>query len=574
MRRSKVQSSYPKSPHSYSMEEEDTPERYSVEEDIPDERYTRDDFVMQGLMDIIKSVNRREEQRNRLKRNKKQQITERDSDTDQSDDPERSLGIQERERHVKQNHQQHVQKVHEELSDINKKLQQENKRLKNWDLELQKRESSLDEIEKQLTTYAASLKETVEKETLKRCDELEKEYELKMQQQQEEIRKSRNSFKLIKKSNDTLKAKVAEDESKLKSNEGKQLSLQSRVSNLQRKIELLNQQITTQAIEYKNSTKEKVKPVSKNVKDQGLMNIPVIFYESFSLLLQWIADVHLKENVNSMLKSEHHLHAEHDVNIQLTNEQAIKMIIFMPNILRQASWMNEKLQLSFVQFLYWSMLHVNITHHSQRLAHTATYRRIGEEMFQANYPNQPKENSPKAFFRSLNYHIRILSSLVILQSINQIDILVQVFQSLNAELKNELSKELFIEYHGTEILLPLFKLTNKIHLGYSTDILMMLAVESPYMHQFLDELSTVEWIQAILTILKASSDDITLMENLSLILQRLSKVKSIKPIFDALNIKSNVSEMLRLPSCEGEYVQLNLRSILLNIESMRPPKEK
>jgi len=535
---------------------------------------------MEDLLKIIQSVKKRDEDYQRRKRGRRNGCQESEVCDDNSDDnddddfdndSDSSFDTQESEkrysnRHNAKQEQKHVQKVHGELCDINKKLQQENNRLKSWDMELQKRESKLDGIEKQLSAYASSLKDTVEKETLKRCAELEKGYEIKLHQLQEESKKTRNSLKITKKANDVLKVKVAESESKLKKYEDKQSSSQSRISNLQRKIELLNQQINEQATDYNNSLKEKVKVASKTIKDDSSIHTSLMFYEIFASLLQWISNAHLKQNVTSIIKNRHQLQTEDDTNIQQTNERTLKMIIFMPNVLPQVSSMNSKLQLSFVQFLYWSMLHLHATQYSQRLSHSATYRRIGEELFQSNVYKQGREN--KAFFKSPDFSTRILSSLIILHTVNQADILVNVFQSLCVELKAELAKELFLEYHGTEILFPLFKLTNKMHLGYSTDILMLLAVDSPYMNQFLSELSTIEWVEAIMTILKASVD-ITLMENLSLILQRLSKVKSIKPIFAALQVKSNVTEMLKHPSFDGEYLQLNLRSILLNIESMR-----
>lgn len=461
-------------------------------------------------------------------------------------------------------------KVHGELCNINKRLQQESKRLKNWDSELSKKETNLNKIQEQFSLFSASIKETVERETIQRCETLKQEYECKIKLLTEEARKSRESFNIIKSANNKFKTKISEDEAQLKGNKDKIARFQGRITNLVRKVELLEKQLTDKTDELKTKSsllKEKSFAIKSINKGQNFTNIPDMFYETLSLLIQWIAEKTLKNSVILILKNENKLVTDEDGYLKLTNDKSIKIIMFMPYVISQVSAMSEKLQLPFIEFLYWSILHFNVTQSSQKTTHSATLRRIADGL----YLHKTQNNS---FYKSLNYNVRILSSLVILQSTNQADILVQIFQSLNAELKSELSKEFFLEIHATEMLLPLFKLTNKFLLGHIADILMIIIVDSPYMQEFLNQISTVEWIQSIITVLKASCADITLMENLSLILQRISKSKGVKVIFDVLQIKANITELLQLPSCEDEYLQLNLRSILLNIEAMKPKREK
>ena len=46
-----------------------------------------------------------------------------------------------------------------------------------------------------------------------------------------------------------------------------------------------------------------------------------------------------------------------------------------------------------------------------------------------------------------------------------------------------------------------------------------------YLQPFLENISTLEWIQSLLTVMKSYADDVQMMEKLSLLFQRLSKLK-------------------------------------------------
>ena len=58
-------------------------------------------------------------------------------------------------------------------------------------------------------------------------------------------------------------------------------------------------------------------------------------------------------------------------------------------------------------------------------------------------------------------------------------------------------------------------------------LLSVLRLILAFLEAFLESLSTMEWIQAILTIMKNCNDDVKTMEKLSLLLQRLSKIGSV-----------------------------------------------
>jgi sugar-specific transcriptional regulator TrmB len=66
------------------------------------------------------------------------------------------------------------------------------------------------------------------------------------------------------------------------------------------------------------------------------------------------------------------------------------------------------------------------------------------------------------FIKSDNSHIRLLSCLIIIRTLNQVDYLVNVFNILRTDLNDETNKKLFIYYYGVWVLLKWCKFANKV----------------------------------------------------------------------------------------------------------------
>ena len=73
-----------------------------------------------------------------------------------------------------------------------------------------------------------------------------------------------------------------------------------------------------------------------------------------------------------------------------------------------------------------------------------------------------KKLSLLRFIKSDNTHIRLLSCLIIIRTLNQVDYLMNVFEILRSDLKDESIKELFYCYYGTWVLLKWCKLATKV----------------------------------------------------------------------------------------------------------------
>lgn len=66
------------------------------------------------------------------------------------------------------------------------------------------------------------------------------------------------------------------------------------------------------------------------------------------------------------------------------------------------------------------------------------------------------------FIKSDNSHIRLLSCLIIIRSLNQVDYLMNVYEILRTDLNDESIKKLFLYYNGVWVLLKWCKLANKV----------------------------------------------------------------------------------------------------------------
>ena len=66
------------------------------------------------------------------------------------------------------------------------------------------------------------------------------------------------------------------------------------------------------------------------------------------------------------------------------------------------------------------------------------------------------------FIKSDHSHIRLLSCLIIIRTLNQVDYLMNVFEILHADLKDDSIKKLFLYYYGPWVLLKWCKLANKV----------------------------------------------------------------------------------------------------------------
>ena len=129
------------------------------------------------------------------------------------------------------------------------------------------------------------------------------------------------------------------------------------------------------------------------------------------------------------------------------------------------------------------------------------------------------------YFRSPSLHVRFLSSLIILQTITQVDHIAHVFEVLKSDLKSDAGKELFLHYQATPIFLHFLKPSAKAFMNTALDVYLHLSMESPVLSTFLASCSTDAWFRTVSIVFRMPNAEEKMLEKISIILQKLSKIK-------------------------------------------------
>ncbi|XP_062066053.1 coiled-coil domain-containing protein 138 isoform X9 [Lepus europaeus] len=215
---------------------------------------------------------------------------------------------------------------------------------------------------------------------------------------------------------------------------------------------------------------------------------------------------------------------------------------------------------------------------------TSTLRRLGEDIFkgvvikgiQDNSLEQSVENKPKtaAFFKSSNLPLRFLSTLIVLKTVTQVvaftscfsaDYLAQAFDSLCLDLKTDEGKTLFLEYQAVPVVLHHLRLSSKGLLSNAIDSLLQMTVESKSLQPFLEACSNSAFFRTCSVLLRTPKLDLQILEKLSIILQKLSKIKSNKKLFELFTIHLMLQEIQRTTHPEHAFLCINLNSTLFNL---------
>ncbi|XP_027477857.1 coiled-coil domain-containing protein 138 isoform X8 [Zalophus californianus] len=420
-----------------------------------------------------------------------------------------------------------INQIYDELFQIHQKLRCETAAQQEFAEELQKRERFLVEREQLLFRHETALSKIkgVEEEVLTRFQIIKEQHNAEIEhltevlkEKNKESKRLRSSFDALKELNDNLKKQLNEVSEENKKMEIQAKRVQARLDNLQRKYEFMTIQRlkgnSHAANEMKSLKQDKV-PVSKTHK-----LLPVMTEQ-----LQW-----------------------------------------MP-------FVNMKLHEPFVKFIYWSLRQLDAgTQHSTM---TSTLRRLGEDIFKGVVTKGIQDNSlehsvdskPKtaAFFKSSNLPLRFLSTLIVLKTVTQADYLAQAFDSLCLDLKADEGKVLFLEYQALPVILNHLRISSKGLLSNVIDSLLQMTVESKSLQPFLEACSNTLFFRTCSVLLRTPKLDLQILEKLSIILQKLSKIKSNKKLFELFTIHLMLQELQRTTHPEHAFLCINLNSTLFNL---------
>ncbi|XP_074048254.1 coiled-coil domain-containing protein 138 isoform X2 [Macrotis lagotis] len=436
----------------------------------------------------------------------------------------------------------HISQIYNELSLIHQKLQQENAGQQEFAAQLQKRERFLSRKEELLIQHEVALTKIKNVEEIHTKFQIMKEHHIEeikhlseaLKEKTKENKRLKSSFDTLKELNDTLKKQLNDVSEQNKKMEVQAKKVQGRLENLQ-----ANGRV----------------------------------YEILIVLMEWISDHHL-----SKLKpgdGEGHLQKQSCQSSTHKNYIQEKCVQLLPVIAEQLQWMpfvNLKLYLPVIKFIYWSIRQLD--HGTQHSTMTATMRRLGEEIFKGvtkETHGTSSEvfvaNKPKTaiFFKSPNISLRFLSTLIVLKTVTQVDYLAQAFDSLCLDLKIDEGKALFLEYQAVPVILSHLKITNKGLLSNVMDSLLQMTVESRFLQPFLEACSNVVFFRTCSVLLRHPKLDLQILEKLSIILQKLSKIKSNKKLFELFTLHLMLQEIQRTANPEHIFLCINLNSTLFNL---------
>ncbi|XP_033031403.1 coiled-coil domain-containing protein 138 isoform X2 [Trachypithecus francoisi] len=436
-----------------------------------------------------------------------------------------------------------ISQIYDELCQIHLKLQCETAAQQKFAEELQNRERFLLEREQLLFRHENALSKIkgVEEEVLTRFQIMKEQHDAEVEhltevlkEKNKETKRLRSSFDALKELNDTLKRQLNEASEENRKMDIQAKRVQARLDNLQRKYEFMTIQRlkgSSHAVHEMKSLKQEKAPVSKTYKVP--LNGQV--YELLTVFMDWISDHHL-----SKVKHE------------------------------ESGMDGKKPQLKFASQR--NDIQEKCVKHSTM---TSTLRRLGEDIFkgvvtkgiQDSSPQHSVENKPKtaAFFKSSNLPLRLLSTLIVLKTVTQADYLAQAFDSLCLDLKTEEGKTLFLEYQAVPVILSHLRISSKGLLSNVIDSLLQMTVESKSLQPFLEACSNSSFFRTCSVLLRAPKLDLQILEKLSIILQKLSKIKSNKKLFELFTIHLMLQEIQRTTNPEHAFLCINLNSTLFNL---------
>ncbi|KAJ8012999.1 hypothetical protein DPEC_G00048730 [Dallia pectoralis] len=437
--------------------------------------------------------------------------------------------------------------IYQEMLHIYQQLQTERLRQQQWTVQLEDRENRLLQQES--------------------CDEEVRQLHDQLREKTRDNKRLMSSFNSIKELNDTMKKQLNDLSEQNKRLENQSRKVQARLENLQRKYENTMAQAGREKVCPKTS-ESKPKPQTGSTSKPARVSVSSSPLRLQALLLDWVLDGQAFPPVGG-----DRITAPGQKNISSgfsLHDRCTKVLPLLVEQLQQSCAASEPLvTLSLIRFIYWSL--TEIDNGSQRMALSSTLRRLGEVVSrgptQQIDPFSPSESrDPLSLYRSPCPLTRILSSLIILKTLTQADVVAQVLGFLHRDLVCVDVRGLFLQYGGISVILALVR-RGKSVLQTPIDILLQLSGESRYLSDFLSACSTEEFFCIAAQLVKNPRLELPLLEKLSIILQRLSKIRKNRRLFELCSLHLQLQEMQRSSDPAHTFLLLNLTSILHNLNA-------
>ncbi|XP_029968369.1 coiled-coil domain-containing protein 138 [Salarias fasciatus] len=471
-------------------------------------------------------------------------------------------------------------KVYQEMATIYEQLKSERQSQQQWERVLHEREKRLKQQEEALGRL-----DGLEQMVHARIVAVEEKHQRELSQLQVVLReKSRenkrlkSSFDTIKELNDNMKTQLNEISEQNKTLESQSKRVQARLENLQRKYEHRRASKDLQKGNLKTAESSKADKKEKAAADAGRRhgeksNLNPPSPRLLTLLLDWVLDAQM---LSSAAGSQMNGVAQCLPPEARLSERCVTVLPLLADQLHHTPSSEPDLLLNLLRLIYGALRHLDNS--SQHVALSATLRRIGEEVSKpasqcavrpSGDPHLPTETSGSLrswpLYRSPCPHTRLLSTLIILRTITQADVVALALDHLRSDLLCEESRGLFVHYGGVSVLLSLLR-ANRVGPHTPIDILVQLTQQSRYLNPFLEACSCEEFFKTASQILKNGRLELPSLEKLSILLQKLSSIRKNRHLFELSSLRRQIQELHHKTNPTHTFLCLNLSSILLNLK--------
>ncbi|XP_060785036.1 coiled-coil domain-containing protein 138-like isoform X1 [Neoarius graeffei] len=422
-----------------------------------------------------------------------------------------------------------IEQVYHEMIQIYKKLQVQA-------AELCKAEHALQQREKFLLKHQ-STQHQQEMESLRAA----------LREKTKENKRIKSSLDSIKELNNTMKKQlneVCEQNTKL---ERQSRKVQARLENLQRKYEYSVKhrgwENMLKSRDLKPFNQDKPPPPHKACKSTSSSTAVRLL----SYMMDWIVDGPPLSSED--VKTEREFDP-YGVPHPSLHERCAKIL---PILLEQFEQAEAFLHSPLLRFIYCTL--TQLEHSTQHLPLTSTLRRLGEEVNRKSPP----------LFRSSCPHTRFLSSIIVLKTLSQADILAQALDVLHGIVGEDEGRGLFLKYKALMAILALLRTGSPGLLAPSLDILLQMSAESRHLPGFLEVCSTDQFFRCAAVLLRNPRLDLAVAEKLSILLQKLSCIRKNRRLFEASSLHLLLQETRRSANPSRAFLNINLSSILFNL---------
>uniref|UniRef100_A0AAV2K428 Coiled-coil domain-containing protein 138 n=1 Tax=Knipowitschia caucasica TaxID=637954 RepID=A0AAV2K428_KNICA len=450
----------------------------------------------------------------------------------------------------------------EEMQKVYEQLQSERQKQLQWEKELQEREMKLKQQEDALQKVVG-LEEMLHSQMLT-AEEKHNHKILHLQnllrEKTKENKRLKTNFDTLKDLNDNMKKQLNELSEQNKGLERRSRRVQARLENLQRKYELgfaLRgcQKVNVQSLEN----------VIPPQKDKTKISNVIPSSKLLSLLMDWIVDKQTSSSqTHRGLKDVGHCFPPEISH----NDRCLKVLPLLADQLSHTPLSESVLVRSLLRFIHAVLRQVDNS--AQHVALSATLRRIGEEVSRprshllSEDPEGVNEGSEKrTLYRCSCPETRILSVLIILRTVTQAEVLEPALAALRSDLSHEARRGLLLQFGGVSELMSVLKSGRTP--APVTDALLQLAQDSSYLKSFLEACSCHEFFHAASQVLRSRHLELSLLEKLCIILQKLSTIRKNQRLFESSRLRQRLEELQRSSGPSHTFLCLNLTSILHNL---------